>query len=282
MAVSWRTYKRNNDRHTATLLVQLALSAIPRGSGYLSFLTTHTPFHAALTPHYTPVTPSPRTLTITASCLTGKVAEWLGPAYFNEELPVSPGGEARILRVNDKAGFRNAYKYSKLVSGSVNLVGNTYSEVSVMEKFGPKFVIRNGAGKEQVLCAGELRRCKLNPHIKRDDPSVSKHYHVWNRKACQRIQVGTFVEYIHENVWVKAPVVRIVRGPNFEKVVYTVRNDRVLNAKSVKLSPRTVRWARKQNKLWCVGAQSLTTPDSTYMFGMITLYVRTLNPGELA
>ena len=59
VAKSWRTLRRSNDRDTATLMLQLALVSIPRRSG--------------------------------------RVAEWLGPAYFDEELPITRGCQVRIL-----------------------------------------------------------------------------------------------------------------------------------------------------------------------------------------
>ena len=212
VAESWRSYKRLHDRDTATLLVQLALSAIPRGSG--------------------------------------RIAEWLGPAYFDEELPITAGSEVRILRHDDSASFRNGYRYSKILNATVNVVGNNYAEVTVRERFGLKVVITNRAGEEQVLQCGQLRRCEHNPHRDRDDPSVSAKYHAYNRKNAERVQVGTIVEYLCVDEWVSARVERLIRGANYENVVYTVAKERLINVASVKLSPRTVRRARQHNKLW--------------------------------
>lgn len=193
-------------------MVQLALSAIPRG--------------------------------------TGRVAEWLGPAYFDEELPITAGSTVRILRQDDPASFRNPYRYSKLLNATVNVVGNKYAEVTVRERFGLKVVITNRAGEEQVLQCGQLRRCEHNPHRDRDDPSVSAKYHAYNRKNAKRVQVGTIVEYLCVDEWVRARVERLIRGANYENVVYTVAKERLINVASVKLSPRTVRRARQHNKLW--------------------------------
>ena len=214
VAKSWRTLRRSNDRDTATLMLQVALASIPRRSG--------------------------------------RVSEWLGPAYFDEELPISQGCQVRILRDADHAKFRNAYKYTKLVSGNVTLVGTNFAEVSVRERFGLKVVIKNRAGEEQVLHCGELKCCALNPHANRNDPSVSALYHAWNRKQVQRLQVGSTVEHMCDQKWITARVVRVIRGANAQDVVYTVAKERLINSKSIKLSPRTVRWARDQNKLWSV------------------------------
>ena len=139
-----------------------------------------------------------------------------------------------------------------MVSDNVTLVGNDFAEVSVREKFGLKVVIKNRAGEEQVLHCGELKCCTLNPHTKRNDPSVSALYHTWNRKQVQRLQVGSAVEHMCDEKWVTARVVRLIRGANPQDVVYTVAKERLINGKSIKLSPRTVRWARDQNKLWLV------------------------------
>ena len=214
VAKSWRTLRRKNDRDMATLLLQLALASIPKRSG--------------------------------------RVSEWLGPSYFDEELPITRGCQVRILREADPAKFRNAYKYTKIVGGNVNLVGTDFAEVSVREKFGLKVVIKNRAGEEQVLHCGELKQCAFNPHKKRNDPSVSALYHAWNRKQVQRLQVGSTIEHMCDKKWVTARIVRVVRGANPRDVVYTVAKERLINAKSIKLSSRTVKWARDQNKLWSV------------------------------
>jgi len=222
-AKTWRTARRANDLHTATLILQVVVSAIPHKSG--------------------------------------RVAEWLGPTYFDEEVPLVTGCPVRILREQDKVTFRNPYKYSALVRGKVNVVGNDYCEISVREKFGLKVVIRNREGAEQVLSCGELRRNALNPHKNRDDPAVSLKYHTYNRKHTQRVQVGTAVEYMTDKGWVKTKVLRLIRGENCKDVVYTVSKDRVINSLSVKLSPRAVKRARHHNKLWYVIAVRTRNPD---------------------
>ena len=111
-------------------------------------------------------------------------------------------------------------------------------------------VIRNRKGEEQVLQCGELYRCCDNPHRKRDDPSVSKAYHKWNRQQVKRIHVGTTVKYKCDDEWVTTKVLRVIRGANAQDIVYTVPKTRLINALSVKLTARVARRARKQNKLW--------------------------------
>ena len=72
---------------------------------------------------------------------SGRVTEWLGPSYFNEEVPIVAGCPVRIMRDKDPAAFRNTYKYSNMVRGTVTVVGADYSEVSVEESFGLKVTL---------------------------------------------------------------------------------------------------------------------------------------------
>ena len=163
---------RAMDRHTANQILQIVVTAIPPKSG--------------------------------------RVTHWLGPSYFDELLPITAGEPVRVLRTNDKAKFRNAYKNTSLIRGTASVVGVDDVEVTVSENFGQRVVIRNSAGAEQVLQCGDLRRCALlNPHTKRDDPWTSALYHAWNAK--QVIQDGMTVEYMDNEAWVKTRVLRTER-----------------------------------------------------------------------
>ena len=217
LATSWRSARRALDKHTANKILQLALTAIPRR--------------------------------------LGRVTEWLGPDFFDDVLPVTAGCRVRILRNKDTAGFRNAYKITNLVCGTVTLVGKAEVEVKVRERLGLNVVIFNADGKEQVLRLDELRRCECNPYTKRDNPEISARYHEWNRRLVsrQRIHVGTTIEYMFDKVWTKARVVRVIRGDNDRDMTYTVPLDRVLHEQSVKLTEKKIKWARKQNKMWGSG-----------------------------
>ena len=153
VADSWRTSMRAKDRHRANTILQLALAAIPRRSG--------------------------------------RVTKWLGPSYFDEVLPIVAGARVRILRGSDPATFRNAYKTTRLIKATVNIVGAEDVEVTVREKFGLRVVIRNTTGAEQVLECGQLRRFVNNPHTSRksrDDPFTTQLYHAWNGKQVGRIK----------------------------------------------------------------------------------------------
>ena len=215
MGHSWRTSMRAKDRHTANKILQIALTAIP-----------------------------PR---------SGRVTKWLGPSYFNEVLPILCGERVRILRGKDPAKFRNTYKTTSLVTGTTSVVGVEGVEVTVREKFGLRVVIRNSAGVEQVLECGQLRRCVDNPHKRRGDPFTSLAYHAWNAKQVTRIQDGTAIEYMCDNVWMKTRVLRVIRGHNDKDMSYTLPKKRVIHCQSVQLSEKKIRWARKQNKLWGSG-----------------------------
>jgi len=76
LATSWRSAFRDKDRHSADRLLQITLKAIPER--------------------------------------TGRVSDWLGPKYFNAEVPVELGSHIRLLKSTDEAQFRNAYTNTSL------------------------------------------------------------------------------------------------------------------------------------------------------------------------
>ena len=76
MATAWRSATRSFERDAAARLLQMTLLAIPRRRG--------------------------------------RVFEWLGPHYFDEELPVELGSAIRYLGTKDPAKFRNDYRNSSL------------------------------------------------------------------------------------------------------------------------------------------------------------------------
>ena len=45
---------------------------------------------------------------------TGRVSDWLGPFYFNEEMEVTRGSPVRLLKKTDHSSFRNNFKNSSL------------------------------------------------------------------------------------------------------------------------------------------------------------------------
>jgi hypothetical protein len=224
LASSWRKAVRSNDKQTANTIVQLALTALPRRRG------------------------------------RGRVAEWLGPRFFDDVVPIKRGCRVRILTGKDDAGFRNAYSSTNLVLGTVNLVGADEAEVTVREKFGLHVVILDKDGEEQVLRLEQLKRCEFNPHTKRDDPSVSAQFHDWNRRQIQqgpkRIHVGTTIKYMCNNEWTAARVVRLIRGNNSRDITFTVPKKRLIHDQSVKLTEKKIKWIRKQNKLWGAGLRN--------------------------
>ena len=69
--------------------------------------------------------------------------EWLGPYYFNEEIPIIAGSPVRIITQQDRARFRNGSKYSALVRGTVSAAGSDFCEVSVEERFGLKVTLKH-------------------------------------------------------------------------------------------------------------------------------------------
>ena len=223
LATSWRSAVRAKDNQTANTILQLALTALPRRRRG-----------------------------------RGRVAEWLGPDFFDDVVPIERGCRVRILRENDNAGFRNAYSKTNLVLGTVNLVGADEAEVTVRENFGLHVVILDKDGKEQVLRLDQLRRCEYNPNTNRHDPSVTAKFHRWNRKqlVANPIHVGTTIQYRCDKEWKKARVVRLIRGNNARDITYTVSKERLIHEQSVKLTDKKIRWIRKQNKLWGAGLRN--------------------------
>jgi hypothetical protein len=79
MATAWRSATRNYERDAAARLLQMTVLAIPKRK------------------------------------VKGRVSEWLGPSYFNEELPVERGSAVRCLSTtNHRVKFRNDYRHSTL------------------------------------------------------------------------------------------------------------------------------------------------------------------------
>jgi len=76
MAISWRSAFRDHDRTAANRLLQMTVTAVPTR--------------------------------------TGRVSDWLGPKYFNEEVPVKLGSPIRLLKTEDKAKFRNGFANTTL------------------------------------------------------------------------------------------------------------------------------------------------------------------------
>ena len=76
VATSWRAAFRDKDRERSASLLQLALKAIPRR--------------------------------------TGRVSDWLGPKYFNEEIKVERDSLVRVLKSTKWAKFRNAFARTSL------------------------------------------------------------------------------------------------------------------------------------------------------------------------
>ena len=76
MAASWQHARRNYDRDGAARILQMTLKGIPKG--------------------------------------TGRVSDWLGPAYFNDIRAVESGCRVRVLRDSDVAKYRNDFEHSTL------------------------------------------------------------------------------------------------------------------------------------------------------------------------
>ena len=76
LAKSWRSAFRNHDRPSANRLLQMTVASIP--------------------------------------ARTGRVSDWLGPKYFNEEVKVVLGSPIRLLKSSDTAKFRNGFTNTSL------------------------------------------------------------------------------------------------------------------------------------------------------------------------
>ena len=187
LAISWRSAFRNHDRPAAKRLLQMTVSSIPSRRG--------------------------------------RVSDWLGPQYFNEEVEVVSGSPIRLLKDSDQAKFRNGYTHTTLVQGVVTKLGSNECEVEVRENWGLHVVIMDQAGLEKVIWGQELERCSKNPH-NRDDPYAARNYHKWNHRELQGVKQGTVVAYPCGEEYIKSKVVRVVRAGNWQRVLYTVSRNR--------------------------------------------------------
>jgi len=189
MAKSWRSAFRNQDRPAADRLLQMTVACIPSRRG--------------------------------------RVSDWLGPHYFNEEVEVVSSSPIRLLKATDTAKFRNGYTNTTLVQGVVTKLGISECEIEVRENWGLRVVVINQTGAEQVVWGQELERCSKNPH-NRDDPYSARNYHKYNQRELQGVKPGTVVAYPCGNEYIKSKVVRVVRAGNWQRVLYTVSRKRYL------------------------------------------------------
>lgn len=189
LAKSWRSAFRNQDRPAANRLLQMTVACIPSRRG--------------------------------------RVSDWLGPHYFNEEVKVVSTSPIRLLKTTDTAKFRNGYTNTSLIQGVVTKLGTSECEIEVRENWGLRVVVINQAGAEEVYWGQELERCARNPH-KRDDPYSSRSYHKWNHRELHGVKPGTVVAYPCGNEYIKSKVVRVVRAGNWQRVLYTVSRKRYL------------------------------------------------------
>ena len=174
---------------------------------------------------------------------------------------VKIGSDVRLLNPNDPSCRRNRFRWSNLVTGTVVEEGNGFFKVKVDETLSKTFVVMGKDGVElklqgiQLKCAAEL----FDP----EDigcPSRMKSYHAAVRKKVKNIHAGKTVEYLHDGVYVRARVRRVVQIPEVKSMDYTVPKDRVIHQDTVFLSQRQIRKARRHNQLWGVG---MTKPAAT-------------------
>ena len=117
-----------------------------------------------------------------------------------------------------------------------------------------------------MLWGHELRRCEKNPNSFHD-PYDALTYHKWNRKKLRKIKPGSTIEYkptidhnppadaapvtnTHNNDWVTAKVLRVVRNCNIRSRTISVPTNRCIHQNSVRCTERMIRNARKNMKLW--------------------------------
>lgn len=155
-----------------------------------------------------------------------------------------------------------------LVNATAVVVGATSTEISVRERWGPRFVIRGDDGKEHIVWGKDIFRCRENPHSLKD-PYDAKEYHKWNRRKLRKIHSGSLIKCrvrlssvppagcaatnVPKEEWKPAKVLRVIRSGCFQHVDYTVASSRCINDLSVKLSKRMLTRARRDNKLWGSG-----------------------------
>ena len=96
MASSWKVAMRNHDRNSAARILQITLQAIPCRHGVCSGC-----MYAS-------------TVCNLSHTLAGRVSDWLGPDYFDDEVDVVSGCPVRVLKITDKAKFRNSYEHTCL------------------------------------------------------------------------------------------------------------------------------------------------------------------------
>ena len=158
--------------------------------------------------------------------------------------------------------------HARVVNATAVVVGATSTLISVRERWGPRFVVRGGDGKEHIVWGKDIFRCRDNPHSL-EDPYDSKDYHKWNRQRLRKIYSGSLIKCRvplssvppagcapingPKDEWKTAKVLRVIRSGCFQHVQYTVESSRCINELSVKLSKRMLTRARRDNQLWGSG-----------------------------
>jgi len=218
----------------------------------------------------------------------GRVSDWLGPKYFNDDVDLTSGCRVRLLKQTDKAKFRNSYEHTclgmscvsayththmtthvstpaqyahvRVVQGTAKHIGSDELELTVRQNWGLRVVVRTAQGAEKVCWGHELHRCSDNPHSVLD-PYGAHEYHKWNRKKLRKLKAGSIVQYHlppkpgvrDTSVWVQVNVLRTVRGGCWQNVKYSVQKWRCLHELSVRLTKRMIERARRDNRLWGAG-----------------------------
>ena len=106
VAPSWRHAMKHHNRIFADKLLQISLKAIPPRSGTWVFVLDAVP--SPPDPNHTYVYAHTHVL------LSGRVAEWIGPKYFDQMTEITAGCPVRVMRADDNANFRNGYESSNM------------------------------------------------------------------------------------------------------------------------------------------------------------------------
>ena len=137
----------------------------------------------------------------------------------------------------------------------MTIVGSAECEIEVRENWGLRVVVMDNNGMEKVVWGQELRRCSSNPHA-RDSPYDASKHHKWNRQKLRKLNEGKTVEYPSAKEYVKARVIRVVRGGCWQNVRYTVPVWRCLHQHSVKVTKRMIERARRDSRIWGSGLRA--------------------------
>ena len=166
------------------------------------------------------------------------------------------------------------------MNARTGIVGATSVQIFVVEKWGPRFVVRGYDGKEEILWGKDLRRCSENPHSIKDPYDAFEH-NKWNRKKLVGVKRGTLVSRrVNTSVvapvgcavsshpggeWKQVKVLRVIRSGCSQTHEYSVSLHRCIHDSSVKVSKRMLTRARRDNKLWGDGGRPAATLTERYV-----------------